>query len=649
MTVKKICVLQITPHTPSPEHIKLFSDKENSDFYFVTHDKAHPDALKFCPNTKWAETRNILAELVPKKYDYYAFVDYDYVLRPQRELGPLEQILEDLEEFNPAVMTYYPGKGLNTPYATDTVYRESRDASCLPFAHAGFKIIHRDLMRWFFPLTVRFGGGSEACHLFNILEIPFLKNAVCSHKMIYDNGVTDDDSPHNQDGAWNKYRMDDMWRWIRPAFKKTTLIDKFVTPNLVMANLMHQYTEHDDSELVKRVFVELFRTNSIAPEKALKDKKYWDLDKISNFFDLSHPRFLNLSLPFEERTKTIEEETKSLIEDYLKQLTFKDFNKLDNPWFDIVKTINSKIIANRDREVSIDECIDIYQKIEANENPSLFHHSCKIDTSLVEFLKDKRVAFVGPAPYLSGLKKGDLIDSYDVVVRIQHTINSEEDCGSRTDIVQSCLNSNYGPPLVQHLQNLKKELRPKFILCNDQPSALKPNGTWALVDEIYDDVFKELEIPFVHLKNIDNTWDRWALYWQIYPKAHIENFGNRTYVKHTANFNSGYGALNYLLRYPLKELAVFGMDFYKTALPQTNEEKYNAEYIKTYGDERSHLGPSSLLHDQISQMTHCKNVLFQDERFNLDSPVIDLLNADNLNIRIKRFKMLPKFKHEIRP
>ena len=48
-------------------------------------------------------------------------------------------------------------------------------------------------------------------------------------------------------------------------------------------------------------------------------------------------------------------------------------------------------------------------------------------------------------------------------------------------------------------------------------------------------------------------------------------------------------------------------------------------------------------------MTHCKNVLFQDERFNLDSPVIDLLNADNLNIRIKRFKMLPKFKHEIRP
>jgi hypothetical protein len=33
----------------------------------------------------WAETRNLLIELVEKKYDYYALVDYDYILRPQRK------------------------------------------------------------------------------------------------------------------------------------------------------------------------------------------------------------------------------------------------------------------------------------------------------------------------------------------------------------------------------------------------------------------------------------------------------------------------------------------------------------------------------------------------------------------------------------
>ena len=48
-----------------------------------------------------------------------------------------------------------------------------------------------------------------------------------------------------------------------------------------------------------------------------------------------------------------------------------------------------------------------------------------------------------------GLGQGELIDSYDVVVRIQHGIPNEEDYGTRTDIIQSCLNSNYGPPVVR--------------------------------------------------------------------------------------------------------------------------------------------------------------------------------------------------------
>ena len=69
----------------------------NIDFYFVTHDAPHDEALEFCPNTTWTDTRNILAEKVPKNYDYYAFVDYDYQFEPLRDLTPDEQILEDLE------------------------------------------------------------------------------------------------------------------------------------------------------------------------------------------------------------------------------------------------------------------------------------------------------------------------------------------------------------------------------------------------------------------------------------------------------------------------------------------------------------------------------------------------------------------------
>ena len=96
---KRLCVLQVTPENPNENHVELFNDKEDCDFYFVTHDEQHNNALKFCPNTKWADTRNILASEVAKKYDYFAFIDYDYVLRPQRSLDALEQILEDLNKF----------------------------------------------------------------------------------------------------------------------------------------------------------------------------------------------------------------------------------------------------------------------------------------------------------------------------------------------------------------------------------------------------------------------------------------------------------------------------------------------------------------------------------------------------------------------
>ena len=44
---KRLCVLQITPSKPNPDHVVQFSDQEECDFYFVTHDENHPDALKF--------------------------------------------------------------------------------------------------------------------------------------------------------------------------------------------------------------------------------------------------------------------------------------------------------------------------------------------------------------------------------------------------------------------------------------------------------------------------------------------------------------------------------------------------------------------------------------------------------------------------
>jgi len=629
--VKKFCALQITPVAPNPKHVEMFANQEECDFFFVTHDGPNKDAMKFCPNTTWTDTRNTLVEGVPKDYEYYGFVDYDYVIKPLRNLRVKEQILEDLNEYAPAVLTYYPGAGLTTPFAGNTEYRDSRDASVIPFTHAGFKFVHHSLLKWFFPMITKFGGGVESCHLFNILEIPFLKHVVCSHRMLYDNGVSDMAAPHNQDGAWSDYRMNEMWKWIRPAFKKISVVDQYAIQE------DHKY----NAMLIKAVFQKVALDNNIVPIKDHQITDYFNREIIGLFFDLEHERFANLDIDMRKQLSEIRSEDESRINELLSNITFNDLKTKVNPWIDITKKINDNI--RNSRKITTSECVDFYQR---NNGDSLFIKSSNVDPALSEYLKGKRVAYVGPAPYLQNQGNGPEIDSYDVVVRIQHGIPNPKDYGTRTDIIQSCLNSNYGPPLVKHLRSLESPDQPRFVICNDTASQMKANGEWALTNEVYEPIFADLKIPFVNLRNEDDTWDRWVLYWEIYAKQHIERFAAGEFTVYSANFNSGYGAINMLLSYPLKELAVFGLDFYNAGVPQTDEEKYHKQYTDTYGKSGTPMGPDKMLHDQLSQMMHCKNVLLKDSRFKLDTPVLNMLNSDSVAKRINDFILLPKFKNE---
>jgi hypothetical protein len=281
--MKKLCVLQVTPEEPNADHVSFFENKENCDFYFVTHDADNKKALKYCPNTTWVDTRNILAELVPKQYEYYAFVDYDFIFEPKGHLGVLEQIIFDLEKWNPAVLTYYPGKGFITPFVNDTEYFNKHEYSIIPFTHCGMKVIHHTLMDWFFPMITKFGGGVDACHMFNILEIPFLKNVICSHKMTYRNDVNDPETPHNRSGAISKMNMDKMWHWILPAYKKSDI-------------LISKYgNKHVDSLCIKEFFVSLFKHSEIQPKREKNDINYFSQERFEKFFDLNHEWFNNIN------------------------------------------------------------------------------------------------------------------------------------------------------------------------------------------------------------------------------------------------------------------------------------------------------------------------------------------------------------------
>ena len=269
--MKKMAVLQVTSEHPNSDHVKLFANQKNTDFFFVTHNKPNKAALKYCPNTSWAETRNVLAELVPKKYEYYAFIDEDYNLETSTQLNPREQICDDLDVFNPALLIPYPGKGNSTPLAGDKRYLESKDYSVHAFTHCGLKIIHHSLLKWFFPLVTQFDGWWSASHYFNILELPFIENTVVSHKIVYAN-ARNSSSVHNEQ-LQKRLNMDKMWMWLRPYFNERSIFRHCKT----ITNAMD----------VKTHYVDFFNKSNLVPIKNnFEQVDYFEEARLAEFFDL---------------------------------------------------------------------------------------------------------------------------------------------------------------------------------------------------------------------------------------------------------------------------------------------------------------------------------------------------------------------------
>ena len=65
------------------------------------------------------------------------------------------------------------------------------------------------------------------------------------------------------------------------------------------------------------------------------------------------------------------------------------------------------------------------------------------DENYTNFIEGKRVVLVGPAEYLSKLKLGEEIDSFDIVIRVNRGMELiskyESSVGNRTDILYNCL------------------------------------------------------------------------------------------------------------------------------------------------------------------------------------------------------------------
>tara|TARA_A100001515_G_scaffold58173_1_gene45962 strand:- start:2192 stop:3037 length:846 start_codon:yes stop_codon:yes gene_type:complete len=90
----------------------------------------------------------------------------------------------------------------------------------------------------------------------------------------------------------------------------------------------------------------------------------------------------------------------------------------------------------------------------------------KLDEGLSNLVSGKRIAYVCPSPHLKGQKMGSLIDSYDLVVRVNQAFHTpediKEDYGERTDVLMNCLNILKIQALYKNLEYARSL---KYIVC----------------------------------------------------------------------------------------------------------------------------------------------------------------------------------------
>jgi|21_taG_2_1085346.scaffolds.fasta_scaffold02164_5 hypothetical protein len=247
----------------------------------------------------------------------------------------------------------------------------------------------------------------------------------------------------------------------------------------------------------------------------------------------------------------------------------------------------------------------------------------KISENLKNLVRDKRVAFVGPAPYLNGRDLGSLIDNYDIVCRVNDIIPPEDiraDYGSRTDIMFHNLGTPWLPGLKRKIEQYPhawKEL--KMVACPVVKSDHSETNylTWA--DHYVSNVVRNFDSINVH--RTDFSWIGMKAYRQLYSDIGVE-------------FNSGLGGMMMLLNCPLKELFVTGFTFYVGG--NQHDDLYYTGHWDTQDLAKTTVGingghgarANTIQIEYFQQMVHAHT-----DVLGVDSYVNNLLKLNHKNIR----------------
>ena len=183
--------------------------------------------------------------------------------------------------------------------------------------------------------------------------------------------------------------------------------------------------------------------------------------------------------------------------------------------------------------------------------PLKFHgfRDYNYDESFAKLIEGKRIAYVCPSPHLIGKKMGKLIDSYDLVVRINQGYDMPEelweDYGSRTDILMNCLN-------IHKIEALRKGMdfarSLKYIVC--------PMVSMWDIQRVHD-----------FLDEIGTPWHNVC-----------DGYLFKIFKEVGTTCNTGLTGIITMLNYNIEELFITGMTFF-------NMNTFGKIYYNKYHDE----------------------------------------------------------------
>lgn len=264
--MKDICILEVSPTGPMENHVEIF---ETYDWYYVTHNEPLENdekCINFNKGCRWATNRNYLYDYVKNletKYKYYLFIDYDVEITSNTDRNTMDQLIHDLNEYNPAVMV------INDKTKKD--YKTNPDTGVYNFMFSNnhLKIYHYTVLDHFFYLPTFEGCLQlwDACHFNNVNEIPFINYCLCTSNLTCKGLISGEDSNPKDAEERDKLffsKMQEMHELMSKQFS-----DKLI-----------QFKTHQD---IKKHFLDLSRT--LTPEKMPEDVDYMKIVNVKEYFE----------------------------------------------------------------------------------------------------------------------------------------------------------------------------------------------------------------------------------------------------------------------------------------------------------------------------------------------------------------------------